>query len=92
MSRRMKAALKRAGHVLLVPLARQVARRPRLKRLARSLLGRIPALGKRINAMIGRTEPLPPRRMHVPQDSADLSPLTRAAYDELRRRFQARKS
>jgi len=45
-----------------------------------------------VHAMLTRPEPLPPRRMHVPLDSNDLSPATQAAYDELKRRFKARKS
>lgn len=92
MSRGLTAVLKNAVRAAVVPLARVALRHALLKRLARALLGRMPALRRRVHAILTRPEPLPPRRMHVPLDSNDLSPATQAAYDELKRRFKARKS
>lgn len=92
MSRGPRAVLKSAVRAAVVPLARMAARNALLKRLARALLGRMPALRRRVHAHLTRPEPLPPRRMHVPLDSNDLSPETQAAYDELKRRFKERKS
>ena len=92
MSRSPRAILKSAVRAAVVPLARVAARNALLKRLARALLGRMPALRRRVHAILTRPEPLPPRRMHVPLDSNDLSPATQAAYAELKRRFEARKS
>lgn len=91
MTRNPKTILKGVVRAGALPLARAVARRAVVKRLARFLLGRVPALERRIDALIGRAPPLPPRRMHVPQDSADLSPSTQMFYQELKRHFENRK-
>lgn len=92
MKRTWKSAVKGAVRAAAIGVARAVARNPYVKRTARGLLGRIPVFERRVNRLIGRPEPLAPRRMHVPQDSADLSPLARAAYQDLKRHFKARKS
>jgi hypothetical protein len=63
----------------------------RLKRLARSLLGRAPGLRRVLRAALLRLRPLPPRRMHVPLDGKDLSPSAQAAYDALKQRFRSGK-
>ena len=91
MKRTPNTILKGVVRAGALPLARAVARHAVVKRLARSLLGRVPVLERRIDALIGRAPPLPPRRMHVPQDIADLSPSTQACYQELKRHFESRK-
>ena len=63
-----------------------------LKNLARVLLGRMPTLERRVRTLLGRDVVLPPRRMHVPLDSKDLSPETQALYEESKRHFDRRKS
>ncbi len=63
-----------------------------LKNLARVMLGRMPALERRVRTLLGRDVTLPPRRMHVPLDSKDLSPATQAHYEELKRHFDRKKS
>jgi hypothetical protein len=72
-------------------VARTMTRHARLRRHLRALLDRFPSLQTRIHGLIHRTDALPPRRAHVPQDVLDLSPDTRALYDELKRHFDARK-
>lgn len=91
MTPRHKAFFKRMARAVALPLARAVARLGPVKRLARAVLRRMPALETRLDALIGRAAPLPPRRMHVPQDSQDLSPATRVFYEELKRHFENRK-
>ena len=92
MNRGLRSILKRLVRGTALPLARVAARNAAVKRLARGLLGRVPALERRLDTMIGRTPPLPPRRMHVPLASDDLSPAAQAAYQELKRHFGTRKS
>lgn len=92
MTRSLASILKRALRALILPAARQAVRHRQLRRLARVLLGRMPALERRVRAVVFRDAPLPPRRMHVPLDSNDLSPATQALYKELKRHFDRRKS
>lgn len=84
--------LKGALRALVLPLARRAARQRHMKRLAQRLLRHMPALERRVRALVVRREPQAPRRMHVPLDSHDLSPATQALYEELKRRFDNRKS
>jgi hypothetical protein len=92
MNARRKRLLKGAVHVLVLPIARTVLRSRHLTSLARLALGRIPGFRQRLRAFLGSSKPLPPRRMHVPSDSNDLSPAMQAHYQELKRYFDARKS
>ena len=73
-------------------LPRAAARHEGVKRVARALLCRMPALERRVKMLLARPVPLPPRRMHVPLDSKDLSPTTRLLYQELKSHFETRKS
>lgn len=82
--------LKRAARALVLPVAHKAAQYGPLKRLMHVLLGQ--ALRRRLRAMVVHGEPLPPRRMHVPLDSNDLSPATQAHYQELKRHFESRSS
>lgn len=91
MTRALASILRRAVRALVLSVARQAARHRQLRRLARVLLGRMPALERRVRAWVVRDAPLPPRRMHVPLDSNDLSPATQALYEELKRHFDRRK-
>lgn len=91
MKRTWKSSAKTLVRAGAIGIARAVARNAWVKRSARSLLGRVPALERRVDRLLGRAEPLPPRRMHVPQDSSDLSPLTRTAYEDVQRHFKSRK-
>lgn len=91
MKRATTAALKKIARATALPVARAMARHKNLKQLARTLLGRVPALEKRVDALIGRTPLPPPRPMHVPQDSNDLSPATQVFYEELKRHLKIRK-
>lgn len=83
-----RTALTKAVRVLLVPMARQ----RHVKRLTQALLGRVPAFARLLAALADPSAALPPRRMHVPLDSNDLSPATHALYQELKRHFESRKS
>ena len=94
MKRRMKSIVKGLLRSVAMPMARAVARYGPVKRTARALLRRMPGLERRVDGMLGRTAglpPLPPRRVHVPQDGSDLSPATEAYYRELKRHFERRK-
>jgi len=91
MTGRLALILKGALRALVLPVVRQAARHRQLRRLARVLLDRMPALERRVRAVLFRDAPLPPRRMHVPLDSDDLSPATQALYKELKRHFDRRK-
>lgn len=92
MTRTLASSLKRAARALVLPVARQAVRYRQLRRVARVLLGTMPALEQRLRALVVRDAPLPPRRMHVPLDSKDLSPETQALYEKLKRHFDRRKS
>lgn len=72
-------------------LGRPLRRLPRVKRLARALLDRFPALQTQVHRLLHRTDTLQPRRPHVPQDVNDLSPATQALYQELKHHFETRK-
>jgi hypothetical protein len=91
MIRGLVSILKRAVRTLALPVAHQAARHRQLRRLARVLLGRMPALERRVRALVFRSAPQPPRCMHFPLDSDDLSPATQALYEELKRHFDRRK-
>lgn len=86
----LKNQARRAVRAVVLPSARLAMRNMVLKRFARMLLHRLPGLRRGFDAMVGRAQPLPPRRMHVPLDSADLSPAAKACYDELKRHFETR--
>lgn len=92
MSKGPVALLKSAARALILAAARQAERRPHLKRLGRALLVPVPAFGRRVRAIAALNAPLPPRRMHVPLDSNDLSPATQALYRELKSHFERRQS
>lgn len=62
-----------------------VVRYPRVKRLALTLLDRVPALQVKVHAWARHAEVAPPRRYHVPLDKDDLSPGMQAEFDELKR-------
>jgi len=83
-----RAAIRAAR--LLLNVARPALRQPRLKRLIHAALSLAPGLRQRLLALAASSAPLPPRRSHVPLDSADLSPVVQQHYDALRRRFDAR--
>lgn len=89
MKKKLIRVLKGAARTLALPVARHAMYHRHLRWLGGALLG--PALKHRLKALVARHEPLPPRRMHVPLDSADLSPSTQAFYQELKRHFKARK-
>jgi hypothetical protein len=91
MSTGPRRSLKQVARAALIRLVRAVARQPRIKRLARAALDRFPSLQTRVHGLLHRSEPLPPRRPHVPQDVKDLSPATLAIYRELKRHFEAGK-
>ena len=68
-----------------------VVRRPRVKRLARIVLDRVPALQTRLRAWVHRAPVAPPRRYHVPLDKHDLSTAVGAAFEELQRHVKGGK-
>lgn len=89
-ARRLKAGLKRRGKALLLAGGRLVLRQPRLKRLARRALARLPALERRLYALMlsSPAAPPPPRQ---PSGAEERSPRTEQAYRELKNISATRK-
>lgn len=80
------------ARVLLVRLVKPLVfrtvgfllRRPRLKRMALALLDRMPRVQARLYAVVRQPDTVAPRRRHVPQTAADLSPLAARHYQALK--------
>ncbi|UUZ52769.1 hypothetical protein LP419_26625 [Massilia sp. H-1] len=67
-------------------------RRPRLKRMALALLDRMPRVQARLYAVVRQPDTVAPRRRHVPQTAADLSPLAARHYQALEASVRGRQT
>lgn len=67
----------------VIAVARLVAPYPSLRRGALRILHGMPWLARRVSAILQGPLAAPPRRLHVPMDSGDLSPRVAALYREL---------